>query len=465
MLGRNPTVVGPDAVKLPNHPPLQLRPRSIRSTRSASGTPSHGGGLAPRNFNVSDIPAELCDAVIYSHVTIDNNTGQVKLTEKELELGAFREMSELKKRNPKLKLLLAIGGPHETIDRYWQFIPQMHLWRDMAISIAQWVKTYGFDGIVLDFFSGTRTAHDSEWLWSTAKLIDHFIWIDRIELIVKRGAERTRVVPEVPLSGRTYLATGAGIGRHTVFAGQPGNYTKQQGFLSSFEASMIIGRKFRGAVVTSVDLDDYNSKCAGKSNLVKVLRSSFDAATPDMDYPYNPPTAPWWGEDIFKLMPTTAPPPKRTTTRPPEVSTEPQEKQTAGTKTPKKGQPVTSSVTLPASRVPPTVPNTPEEVAPTAISTAPVSGEPLTTTPAESSSKSSTLATGTTEAVTKSSDDICKGVKPNAMLPHESDCSKYYHCVHSKPHLQNCAPGTIFDIERQICNWPAITNRPECKLS
>ncbi|XP_037501634.1 chitinase-3-like protein 1 [Rhipicephalus sanguineus] len=576
-------------------PPLQLRPRSIRSTRSASGTPSHGGGLAPRNFNVSDIPAELCDAVIYSHVTIDNNTGQVKLTEKELELDpeakaysksffynpiwmlpphrAFREMSELKKRNPKLKLLLAIGGPHETIDRYWQFIPQMHLWRDMAISIAQWVKTYGFDGIVLDFFSGTRTAHDSEWLWSTAKLIDHFIWqigqrfkevlgevahhphlpafdssthylfdinrlsqqvnfffvkssdclefprgaglnvsrtmdmsdIDRIELIVKRGAERTRVVPEVPLSGRTYLATGAGIGRHTVFAGQPGNYTKQQGFLSSFEvcdqlqsgwqqgrsshdscpylkndddyvayedeesvrkkASMIIGRKFRGAVVTSVDLDDYNSKCAGKSNLVKVLRSSFDAATPDMDYPYNPPTAPWWGEDIFKLMPTTAPPPKRTTTRPPEVSTEPQEKQTAGTKTPKKGQPVTSSVTLPASRVPPTVPNTPEEVAPTAISTAPVSGEPLTTTPAESSSKSSTLATGTTEAVTKSSDDICKGVKPNAMLPHESDCSKYYHCVHSKPHLQNCAPGTIFDIERQICNWPAITNRPECKLS
>ncbi|XP_037501632.1 endochitinase [Rhipicephalus sanguineus] len=548
----------------------------------------------PHNFNVSDIPAELCDAVIYSHVTIDNNTGQVKLTEKELELDpearaysksffynpiwmlpphrAFREMSELKKRNPKLKLLLAIGGPHETTDRYLQFLRQMYPWREMGISITQWLKTYGFDGIVLDFFSGTRTAHDPDWTWSSAKLIDPFLWqigqsfkeysakwhiiltlpafdssthylfdinrlsqqvnfffvkssdclefprgaglnvsrsmdmsdIDRIELIVKRGAERTRVVPEVPLSGRTYSVTGGGFGKPTLFAGPPGNYTKQQGLMSSFEvcgqlqsgwqqgrssqdscpylkddedyvayedeesvrkkASMIIGRKFRGAVIRSVDLDDYNSKCVGKSNLVKVLRSSFDAATPDIDYPYNPPTASWWDEDIFKLMPTTATPPKRTTTTSSKVSTPSQKKEPARTKTPTKGQPVPSSVTVPASKFPRTVPNTPDKVVPAEASTAPVSGEPLTTTPAESSSKSSTLVT--TEAVTKrSSDDICKGAKQSAMLPHESDCSKYYHCVHSKPHLQNCAPGTIFDIERQICNWPAITNRPECKLS
>ncbi|XP_075740782.1 uncharacterized protein LOC119183008 isoform X1 [Rhipicephalus microplus] len=718
---------------------------------------------APHNFTVSDIPAELCDAVIYSHVTIDNNTGSVKLTEKELQLDpeakaysksgmynpiwmlpphrAFREMSELKKRNPKLKLLLAIGGPHETIDRYWQFIPQMHLWRDMVISIAQWVKTYGFDGIVLDFFSGSRTAHDREWKWETAKLIDPFIWeirqrfkqylpnwhiiltlpafdssnhylfdinrlsqqvnfffvkssdclefpqlarlnvsttmdmsdIDRIELMVKRGAERTRIVLEVPLSGRTYSVTSTGSGRRTLFAGPAGKYTKQQGFLSSFEvcdhllsgwqqwrsspdscpylkddedyvtyedeesirnkASMIIGRKFRGAVVRSVDLDDCNSKCTGKSNLVKMLRSSFDTAAPDKDYPYNPPTASWWDEDIFKLMPTTAPPPKETTTKPPEVPTRTHNKEPASTMIPTTGQSVASSITVPASndprmipstteKVPPAVrtstptigeevtaktaqlpsksstlaateavtssvtapaskdpgmvPSTPEKVPPaikttdttieeevtvtpaqlpstlstlaateaaSSFVTAPASEDPrmgpgttmnvpraiktttpaiseeVTVTPAQLPSKSSTLAVkeaasstvsvpssngprmvpsttekvppavktstpaideevtmtpaqlpselstlAATEAATKkSTDEICREDNENALMPHESDCTKYYHCANSKPHLQKCARGTVFDIERQICNWPAMTNRPECK--
>ncbi|KAH6927116.1 hypothetical protein HPB50_026898 [Hyalomma asiaticum] len=348
-------------------------------------------------------------------------------------------MSELKKRNPKLKLLLGIGGPHETAERYWQLLPQMHLYRDMTISIGQWVKTYGLDGIVLDFFSGARTAHDSEWTWSTAKFIEPFVWeirqrfkeykpkwhiiltlpafdssthhlfdinklsdqvnfffvkssdclqfprgaglnisrtmdmsdIDRIELIVKRGAERTRVVPEIPLSARTYSATGAGFGRHTVFMGRSGNYTKQQGFLSSFEANVIMGRKYRGAVIRSVDLDDYSSQCAGKSNLLKTIRSSFDAATADMDYPYNPPTASWWDEDIFKRIPTMAPPPKLTTTTPSEVSTKSKQEYPGGKYTRAMGQLETSSVTVPTSNSTTTLLTTPEEVLPSETTIAP----------------------------------------------------------------------------------------------
>ncbi|XP_049267165.1 endochitinase-like [Rhipicephalus sanguineus] len=325
--------------------------------------------------------------------------------------------------------------------------------------------------------------------------------IDRAELIVKKGAPRQRIVLEVPLSARTYTTTPAAFGVHTVFPGFSGNYTNLQGSLASFEvcdqlqsgweqglsspdscpflkkdedyvayedeesANMVMGRKYRGAAVRSVDLDDYNSQCAGKTNLLKALRSSFDAAKADMDYPYNPPTAWWWDGDNDKMIPTTAPPPKWTTTRPPEeVSTPTQEKEPAGTNTPTTGKPVPSTVMVPASKDPSTVLNTLEKVAPAETTTTPVSGDLQTVTPAESYSKSSTLATSE-EVTTKSREDICKGAKQSAMLPHESDCSKYYHCVHSKPLLQNCAPGTIFDIERQICNWPAITNRRECKLS
>ncbi|XP_065301266.2 endochitinase-like isoform X1 [Dermacentor albipictus] len=573
---------------------------------------------APHNFSAKDIPAELCDAVIYSHVTIDNETGAIKLTEKELSLDpearsysksflynpiwmlpphrGFRELSELKKRNPKLKLLLGIGGPHETVERYWQFLRQMHLYRDMVISISQWVKTYGLDGIVVDFFSGSRTAQDSVWTWDTAKLIHPFLWeirqrfktyiakwhiiltlpafdssthhlfninrlsevvnfffvkssdcqefpkgaglnvsktmdmsdIDRLELIVKRGAERSRVVPEVTLSGRSYSATGSGFGRHVVFEGRQANYTKQNGFLSSFEvcsemqsgweqgrssqeacpflkkdeeyvayeddesirlkAKMIMGRKYRGAVIRSVDLDDYNSQCAGKSNLLNGLRSSFKEATHDMDYPYDPPNAAWWDADISKMWPTLPPLPKPTTTSAKKVST-PSQLETNTSTNPQKGPTgkettrspttaATSPVDVPASKVPTEVQSTPGKVLPAETTTSPGSGDLMAVTSTESSAKSAAssatstessvtspaLATGAT-AATETSKNVCKGVKDNTMLPHESDCSKYYHCVHSTPYLKDCAPNTIFDIERQTCNWPAITNRPECKLS
>ncbi|XP_075722746.1 endochitinase-like [Rhipicephalus microplus] len=341
--------------------------------------------------------------------------------------------------------------------------------------------------------------------------------IDRAELIVEKGASRQSIVLEVPLSARTYITTPTASGVHTVFSGFSGNYTNLQGSLASFEvcdllqsgwkerrsspgscpfimkdeeyvsyeddesiqkkANMVMGRKYRGVAVRSVDLDDYNSQCAGKSNLLKGLRSTFDAAKPDVEFPYKSPRASCLDKHN-KMTPTTAPSQERTTSRLSELSTQPKEA-VGGTKTPPSGLPETSSLAVPTSKDPPTVPNTPETVPvpkelPVTQSltqalltdkkiSAPASGEPLTVTPAESPLKSSILAT-TKAVTTKSSADICKGDNQGAMLPHESDCSKYYHCAHSKPHLQFCAPGTIFDIERQVCNWPANARRPECKL-
>ncbi|KAL3240168.1 hypothetical protein MRX96_021724 [Rhipicephalus microplus] len=377
----------------------------------------------PYKSSVSDIPAELCSAVVYSHVTIDEASHSIRLTDKELELD-----SEAKS--------YANSWLYNPI---WLLPPNMvYYWKDMTESLAQWLRTYDFDGVVLDFFSGTTSLQDNVRTWEKAKFIHPFVrqinydlrehkkmWsitltlpafdstthhlfdiesltkevnfflvkssdclefpkgallnvtrtidmtdIDRAELIVRKGAPRQRIVLEVPLFARTYTAMASATGVHTVFPGISGNYTDLQGFLASYEvchqlqigwqkgrsdqdscpflrkdeeyvayeddesvlkkANMVMGRKYRGAAVRSVDLDDYNSRCAGKSNLLRGLRSSFDAAKADIDYPYNPPTASWWNGDNDKF---------------------------------------------------------------------------------------------------------------------------------------NCAPGTIFDIERQICNWPAITNRPECKLS
>ncbi|KAK8779157.1 hypothetical protein V5799_019500 [Amblyomma americanum] len=47
--------------------------------------------------------------------------------------------------------------------------------------------------------------------------------------------------------------------------------------------------------------------------------------------------------------------------------------------------------------------------------------------------------------------------------PHETDCSKYYQCGHGKPMLRSCNSGTVWDIDRNVCNWPDNVSREECK--
>ncbi|CAG5053319.1 unnamed protein product [Parnassius apollo] len=40
------------------------------------------------------------------------------------------------------------------------------------------------------------------------------------------------------------------------------------------------------------------------------------------------------------------------------------------------------------------------------------------------------------------------------LLPHETDCSKYYACSNGYKILMSCASGTFFDFNAQVCDWP-----------
>lgn len=42
-------------------------------------------------------------------------------------------------------------------------------------------------------------------------------------------------------------------------------------------------------------------------------------------------------------------------------------------------------------------------------------------------------------------------------------CSQYYQCDHGKPILFHCKEGTIYQVEKQICDWPANADRKECR--
>ncbi|KAL4712149.1 hypothetical protein ACJJTC_011010 [Scirpophaga incertulas] len=44
------------------------------------------------------------------------------------------------------------------------------------------------------------------------------------------------------------------------------------------------------------------------------------------------------------------------------------------------------------------------------------------------------------------------------LLPHETDCSKFYSCGNGIKYSMQCAQGTLFDQSSQICNWPSLVN-------
>ncbi|XP_077522168.1 chitinase-3-like protein 1 [Amblyomma americanum] len=540
-------------------------------------------------------------------------------------------MRQLKKRNPKLKFLLAVGGPHDPVEKYWKLFPQVYVWKDLTLSLSQWMRTYEFDGVVLDFFSGHTTVRDSVKRWDQARFIHPFVrqvnrdfqetgmkWsisltlpafdstthhlfdiaalthevnffivktsdclefpkgsflnvtrsmdltdIDRAELIVEKGAPRERIILDIALSGRTYSATGSASGGHTVFTGHAGPYTKQQGFLGFFEvcdhiksgwkrerfgeeacsflntaeqyvayeddesirrkARMVMGRTYHGAAVRTVDLDDFTGACTEKSHLLKALRSTFDITSHYVHFYYDPRNATWW-EELQSLKnlknsssqhdsnststsaanasstPASSSAPQSSSS-PPSSST-PAQRETVtsysrtthyGERDHKWGDPfwpfdtyttetsptaataptplgttlVTSSTAASTSQGKPSAESTPQQKTPPTAATPPplaTTVELKTTSPQTSTTPSSPPPPATAPVTQKSVGDICKGAGAAGLAPHETDCTKYYHCVHSTAHLRTCAPNTIFDIGRQICNWPALANRPECPV-
>ncbi|XP_063544314.1 putative uncharacterized protein DDB_G0282133 [Cydia strobilella] len=46
------------------------------------------------------------------------------------------------------------------------------------------------------------------------------------------------------------------------------------------------------------------------------------------------------------------------------------------------------------------------------------------------------------------------GFNVHQLLPHESDCAKFYYCVFGKKIERDCAPGTHFNPTLQVCDWP-----------
>ncbi|XP_068622125.1 uncharacterized protein [Battus philenor] len=157
---------------------------------------------------------------------------------------------------------------------------------------------------------------------------------------------------------------------------------------------------------------------------------------------------------------TTTPEPTTTTTTTPAPTTTTTTTTQAPTTTTTTPEPTTTTTTTPA----PTTTTTTTTQAPTTTTTTPEPTTTTTTTPAPTTTTTTTTQAPTTTTTTpapttKPEDGLLDNGCPadfniHKLLPHETDCAKFYYCVHGKKVERSCAPGTHFNPVIQVCDWP-----------
>ncbi|CAK1593527.1 unnamed protein product [Parnassius mnemosyne] len=149
---------------------------------------------------------------------------------------------------------------------------------------------------------------------------------------------------------------------------------------------------------------------------------------------------------------TTTPAPTTTTT-----TTTPAPTTTTTTTTP--APTTTTTTTTPA---PTTITTTTTPAPTTTTTTTTPASTTTTTTPVPnitSTTQKPTTTTSTTTTSTESDEDLLENGCPadfdvHKLLPHETKCNKFYYCVHGQKVERQCAPGTYFNAELQVCDWP-----------
>ncbi|XP_019864946.2 acidic mammalian chitinase [Aethina tumida] len=103
-------------------------------------------------FTVNDIDTSLCTHLIYSFAGV-NTDGSIKILDTwlEISLGNLPNAVALKKSNPKLKVLLAIGGWNEGSVKFSTVASSSALRAAFVQSALSITSTYGLDGIDMDW--------------------------------------------------------------------------------------------------------------------------------------------------------------------------------------------------------------------------------------------------------------------------------------------------------------------------
>ncbi|KAG9495650.1 hypothetical protein J7337_012204 [Fusarium musae] len=106
-------------------------------------------------FSPEQIPIGLYTHINFAFATIDPKTFEIK-PDKESDIRMYKRLTDLKRRDPELKVYIAVGGwtfndPGPTASTFSDLAASLPRQRAFMKSLVSFMSTYGFDGLDLDW--------------------------------------------------------------------------------------------------------------------------------------------------------------------------------------------------------------------------------------------------------------------------------------------------------------------------
>jgi chitinase len=107
----------------------------------------------PMNYDIDDIPGDLCTHVIYSFVGLDNKTYDLRQLDPkyDIEGKGYEKFVALRQKYPHLKLSIAIGGWDEGGKQYSEMVANKDKRANFVKEVVELINKYNFDGFDLDW--------------------------------------------------------------------------------------------------------------------------------------------------------------------------------------------------------------------------------------------------------------------------------------------------------------------------
>ncbi|XP_057658566.1 chitotriosidase-1-like [Diorhabda carinulata] len=103
-------------------------------------------------FTSENIDTEICTTIVYSFAGLDSNLELVSLNiDADIDKNGFKNLTDLKKINPCLKVVLAVGGWNEGSMKYSIMAGDEYLRNRFVDNVLAFMAYYEFDGLDLDW--------------------------------------------------------------------------------------------------------------------------------------------------------------------------------------------------------------------------------------------------------------------------------------------------------------------------